>query len=285
MAVNGASAAQGGRTDGGGAERARGIDAERATPDGGTATGKMRAIKSAPDTGDAGRAIETTRSAVGSGGGSAPGGEGAGPPEGRGSAGIRGMLGEWNRIEAGEMLRIVRGRLAAVERIEAGAGHGGAGAPRGMHGCILESPWLLDPSWAGYRREPRCARLLLDAHPGGGPAGAGGRLGLLAVGAGNTLHVAELMRPDHSVTAGDMNRLLEYVTLAKDWIGGLAGGPYDDVTGHIVAGRIQGGAVETMVDEARGNRRYARTYADLLARARRLHEELGRKLACSVRGE
>lgn len=76
-----------------------------------------------------------------------------------------------------------------------------------------------------------------------------------------------------------MNQLFEYVGFVKSLMGSHPDGSYDDVTGHLVAGRIPDGPVRAMVDEARVHKRYARTYEDLMARARRMHEDYEKKLA------
>ena len=198
-------------------------------------------------------------------------------PEEPGSAKILDMFKTWNLIEATEMLRIVRGRLAAIEKLERMVDRGAREAPD-MHDYLLESPWILDPTWTYYRHELRYSKLLSETYPDGRLEGKDRRLDFLAIGIGNTLHVVELKRPDHNVTAGDMNQLLEYVGFVKSKIGNRPDRPYDDVTGYIVAGGISNGTVRIMVDEARANKRYARTYEDLMARARKIHEEFEKKL-------
>ena len=198
-------------------------------------------------------------------------------PEEPGSAKILDMFKTWNLIEATEMLRIVKGRLAAIEKLERMVDRGAREVPD-MHDYFLESPWILDPTWTYYRHEPRYSKLLSETYPDARLEGKDRRLDFLAIGIGNTLHVVELKRPDHNVTAGDMNQLLEYVGFVRSKMGNHPDSPYDDVTGYIVAGGISNGTVRIMVDEARENKRYARTYEDLMARARKIHEEFEKKL-------
>ena len=195
-----------------------------------------------------------------------------------GSAKMLDMFKTWNLIEAREMLRIVRGRLAATAKLAQLADDNAKEVPD-MHRYILESPWLLDPTWTRYRHEVRYSRMLSDKYPDRALDEGDRRMDLLAVGVGNTLHVVELKRPEHSVSADDMAQLMEYVSFVKGVMGCHPDGPYDDVTGHLVAGRIPEGVVSTMVDEAREHKRYARTYEDLVARARRMHEAFEKKLA------
>ena len=195
-----------------------------------------------------------------------------------GSAKMLDMFKTWNLIEAREMLRIVRGRLAAIAKMAQMIGHNAWEVPD-MHRYFLESPWILDPTWTHYRHEARYSRILSDKYPDRSLDEKDRRMDLLAVGVGNTLHVVELKRPGHSVSADDLVQLMEYVYFVESLMGSHPDGPYDDVTGHLVAGQIPEGAVRTMIDEARDHKRYVRTYDDLMARARRLHEDFEKKLA------
>lgn len=195
-----------------------------------------------------------------------------------GSAKILDMFKTWNLIEAREMLRIVRGRLAAIAKLAHLVDQNAREVPD-MHRYFLESPWVLDPTWTHYQHEVRYSRILSDKYPDRDLDEKDRRMDLLAVGIGNTLHVVELKRPGHSVSVEDMNQLFEYVRFVKSMMGSHPDDPYDDVTGHLVAGRIPEGAVREMVDEAKAYKRYARTYEDLMARARKIHEDFEKKLA------
>ena len=198
-------------------------------------------------------------------------------PDEPGSAKILDMFKTWNLIEAREMLRIVRGRLAAIAVLAKLVGRDAREVPD-MHRYFLASPWILDPTWTDYRHEARYSKILSDTYPDDKLDEADRRMDFLAIGMGNTLHVVELKRPGHKVSDTDMNQLLRYVNFVKSKTGSHPDSPYDDVTGYVVAGAIPDGAVRTMVDEARAHKRYARTYEDLMARARKIHEAFARKL-------
>ena len=198
-------------------------------------------------------------------------------PEEPGSARILDMFKTWNLIEAREMLRIVRGRLAAIAELAQLVDRNSREVPD-MHDYFLESPWILDPTWTEYRHEARYSKILSERYPDDKLGEKDRRIDFLAIGVGNTLHVVELKRPGHGVSKADMNQLLEYVEFVKSRMGSHPDSPYDDVTGYVVAGGIPQGAVRTMVDEARAHKRYARTYEDLMARARRIHEAFEKKL-------
>ena len=195
-----------------------------------------------------------------------------------GSAKILDMLKTWNLIEAREMLRIVRGRLAAIAKLAQMVDRDAREVPD-MHRYFLESPWILDPTWTDYRHEVRYSKIVSEAYPDHALDEKDRRMDFLAIGMGNTLHVVELKRPGHSVSTDDMIQLLEYVDFVKSKMGSHPDIPYDDVTGHLVAGRIPEGAVKKMVDEARVHKRYVRTYEDLMARAKKIHEAFEKKLA------
>ena len=195
-----------------------------------------------------------------------------------GSAKILDMFKTWNLIEAREMLRIVRGRLAAIAKLAQLVDRNAREVPD-MHMYFLESPWILDPTWTHYRHELRYSDILAAKYPDRVLDEKDKRMDFLTIGIGNTLHVVELKRPGHSVNTTDMTQLMEYVDFVKSTMGSDPDGSYDDVTGHLVAGRIPDGPVRRMVDEARAHKRYAKTYEDLMARAKRIHEAFEKKLA------
>lgn len=198
--------------------------------------------------------------------------------DGPGSAKILDMLKTWNLIEARGMLRMVRGRLAAIARLAQLVDRSAREVPD-MHMYFLESPWILDPTWTHYRHELRYSEILAERYPDRALDEKDKRMDFLTIGIGNTLHVVELKRPGHSVNTTDMVQLMEYVDFVKSTMGGDPDGPYDDVAGHLVAGRILDGPVRRMADEAGVHRRYAKTYGDLMARARMAHEALEKRLA------
>lgn len=194
-----------------------------------------------------------------------------------GSAKMLYMLKTWNQIEVREMLRIVRGRLAAIAKLAQLVDRDAREVPD-MHRYFLESPWIRDPTWTDYRHEVRYSKIVSEAYPDRSLDEKDRRMDFLAIGMGNTLHVIELKRPGHSVSTDDMIQLLKYVDFVKSRRGRHPVSSYDDVSGHMVAGRIPEGAVKSMVDEAKAQR-YVRTYEDLMARARRIHEAFEKKLA------
>ena len=198
-------------------------------------------------------------------------------PEEPDSARMLDVFKTWNLIEAREMLRIVRGRLDAIEKLTQLVDRDAREMPE-MHRYFLESPWILDPAWTDYRHEARYSKILSEQYPEGGLEEKDRRMDFLAIGTGNTLHVVELKRPKHRVSAADMNQLLSYVDFVKSKMGSHPDSPYYDVTGYVVAGGIPEGPVRTMIDEAKADKRYARTYEDLMARARKIHEDFEKKL-------
>ena len=198
-------------------------------------------------------------------------------PEEPDSARMLDVFRTWNLIEAREMLRIVRGRLDAIEKLAQLVDRDAREMPE-MRRYFLESPWILDPAWTDYRHEARYSKILSERYPEDGLDEKDRRMDFLAIGTGNTLHVVELKRPKHRVSAADMNQLLSYVDFVKSKMGSRPDGPYYDVTGYVVAGGIPEGPVRTMIDEAKANKRYARTYEDLMARARKIHEDFEKKL-------
>ena len=199
------------------------------------------------------------------------------PPE-PASADILDVFKTWDLIEAREMLRIVKGRLESIERL-AGMVDSGAKEVPDMHRYFKKWPWILDPTWTQWRDEVRYSEILARKYPDKDLDEANRRIDFMAIGVGDTVHVVELKRPGYAIDSDDMAQLKRYVAFVADYTGNNPNRPYKSVAGYIVASRIKDDR-DTVFDvrEAAGNRRYVRTYEDLMARARRLHEEYRQKL-------
>lgn len=199
-------------------------------------------------------------------------------PEVPESAKILDMFKTWSLLEAREMLRIVRGRLTAIETLEQLVKRNAKEVPD-MHEYFKESPWILDPTWTDWHHELSYSKMLSEKYPEEQLKEKDRRIDFVATAVGNTLHVVELKRPEHKVTYADMRQLLDYVGFAKKQWGNHPERLHRDVVGYIVAGGIRDDHVtKTTVDEAAEHKRYVKTYNDLVDHARKTHEEFVKKL-------
>ena len=193
------------------------------------------------------------------------------------SATILSMFATWNLIEAREILRIVKGRMVAITTF-AGMVDRGAREVPDMHQYFKKWPWIIDPAWTQWRDEVRYSKVLAEAYPREGLDGKDRQMDFLAIGVGDTIHVVEIKRPGHRVDSGDMDQLLDYVSFVEERLGNAPGG-YKVVAGYIVASGIRDDRLTRVrVKEAAINRRYVRTYEDLIVAAKRLHEDYEAKL-------
>ena len=201
-----------------------------------------------------------------------------GLPEEPASAEILDVFKTWDLIEAREMLRIVRGRLDAIERLADMVDSGAKEVPD-MHKYFKKWPWILDPTWTQWRDEVRYSEILAREYPDKQLGEADRRIDFMAIGVGDTMHVVELKRPGYSIGSDDMTQLKRYVAFVEDHIGNDPDRPYKSVAGYIVASSVRKDR-DTVYDvrNAVRGRMYVRTYEDLMARARHLHEECRKKL-------
>ena len=193
------------------------------------------------------------------------------------SATILSMFAMWNLIEAREMLRIVTGRMEAITTFAEMVDRGAREVPD-MHQYFMKCPWIIDPAWAQWRDEVRYSKVLAEEYPKEGLDEKDRQMDFLAIGVGDTIHVVELKRPGHKVDSGDMDQLLDYVTFVEERMDNAPGG-YKVVAGYIVASGIRDDRLTRVrVKEAASNRRYVKTYEDLVVAAKRLHEDYEKKL-------
>lgn len=193
------------------------------------------------------------------------------------SATILSMFATWNLIEAREILRIVQGRMEAITRFADMVDRGVKEVPD-MHQYFKKWPWIIDPTWTQWRDEARYSQILAEAYPEEGLGEKDRQMDFLAIGVGDTIHVVELKRPGHKVDSGDMDRLFDYVTFVEEKMGNARGG-YGVVAGYIVASGIRDDRLtRARVREGASNRRYVKTYDDLIVAAKRLHEDYEGKL-------
>ena len=193
------------------------------------------------------------------------------------SATILSMFATWNLIEAREILRIVKGRMVAITTFAGMVDRGVREVPD-MHQYFKKWPWIIDPAWTQWRDEVRYSKVLAGAYPKAGLDEKDRQMDFLAIGVGDTIHVVELKRPGHRVNSGDMDQLLDYVTFVEEMLGNAPGG-YKVVAGYIVASGIRDDRLtKVRVKEAASNRRYVKTYEDLIVAAKNLHEDYEKKL-------
>ena len=194
------------------------------------------------------------------------------------SAEILDVFKTWDLIEAREMLRIIRGRLDAIKRLAGMVDRGVREVPE-VREYFKKWPWILDPTWTQWRNEARYSKILAREYPDKQLDEADRRIDFMAIGVGDTVHVVEIKRPGYAIGSRDMAQLKQYAAFVEDAIGNDPDRLYKGVAGYIVASDIRKDR-DTRYDVRHfaGFRLYVRTYEDLMARAKDLHEDYRKKL-------
>ena len=185
---------------------------------------------------------------------------------------------ECNMVEAGEMARIVKSRLDAIERLVKFMNENAREVPT-MHDYFKDSPWMLDPTWTKWQDEVHYSELLKERFPDKKLDEANRRIDFLAISIGDTVHVIELKRPQYHVRSDDFVQLSNYVGFIKSTIGNDPKRGHRDVVGYLVVGyRSSNPGVQETTRTYENSRYYLRTYNDLVTSARRLHQHFMDKL-------
>ena len=188
------------------------------------------------------------------------------------------MFEEWDVIEAREITRIVKGRLETIERLGRHIDANAKEVPT-IHQYFKKWPWILEPTWTHWQDEVRYSKLLEENFPDEDLDEPDRRIDFLAVGVGDTIHVVELKRPKYKIKLKDLDQLIDYVEFIRERLGNDPTRSRNSVAGYIIAGGAHDDRVmRHRLKSAMSDRIYIRTYEDLIATARELHQEFQEKL-------
>ena len=149
------------------------------------------------------------------------------------------LIGEWRIFEAREVLRLSDGRLDIIEKL-AEYMKSNALEVKEVQPLFEENGWLVNPVWVNVTGQNTYTELLrkncveptelLDSNR---------RMDILGYDDGGTLHIVELKRPHHKLTAKDLTQVESYVLWARANI--LNGGPDSPkyVDGLLIVGEIE----------------------------------------------
>jgi hypothetical protein len=185
---------------------------------------------------------------------------------------------EWGIIEAREILRIVRGRMATIRQFVKFVKEDAKEKPT-IHNFFRQWPWLIDPTWTQWSDEVYFSQILRENYPDDSLEEADRRIDFVCIGAGDTVHVVELKRPSHKIDAKDLEQLLAYVGFVRDRLGNAPERNYRDASGYIIGGGVSNDSLtKEKIKALYGVRMYVRRYDDLIVIAQRLHDDFDKKL-------
>jgi hypothetical protein len=183
---------------------------------------------------------------------------------------------EWELVEAKEMARVTRGRIATIEKLADLIERNALEVPV-LHNFLKEFPWVIDPRWQLVDDEVYFSALLREHFPESDDVPEEDRrIDFLCVNEGETLVVVEIKRPRSRVSEADLGQIETYVNFVRDQVMKSSDEGMRDraVTGYLLCGTV----VDTF--NSRGRVRnlanagiYVRHYGQLLDMVRKNHSE------------
>jgi len=183
---------------------------------------------------------------------------------------------EWEIVEAKEMMRVTKGRITTIEKLQELIETNALEVPT-LHNFLKEFPWVLDPRWTLVADEKTYTDLLRKEFPqDANEAEDDRRIDFLCVKESNDLIVVEIKRPKSRVSTKALAQIEEYVAFMRDYSGKTT----DPEVGHrkVVGYLLCGDLVNTYqvrqrTDNLKNNDIYVRKYTDLLAMVKSIHKE------------
>ena len=190
---------------------------------------------------------------------------------------ILGLFREWQVVEAMEMTRVAKGRIATIEKLQNLIDSDALEVPT-LHGFLKEFPWVIDPRWTMVDDEVEFTRLLREKFPEPNDLPEKNRrIDFLCVRESTNLVVVEIKRPSLKASSKELNQIEDQINFARDRISKTTDAEtgYTNAIGYLLCGDM----VNTY--QVAGKRKnlaasgiYVRLYSDLLGMARRVHREL-----------
>lgn len=182
---------------------------------------------------------------------------------------------EWEIVEAKEMSKVTRGRIATIEKLEKMIADNALEVPD-LHNFFKEFPWALDPRWHLVADEVRYSKLLRDHFPESDVPESDRRIDFLCVAEGDTLVVVEIKRPHSVAGRKELDQIRDYVGFLRHLFQNSTDGSHrpSHVIGYLFCGSISSDpmAVQNM-NMLRAAQIYVRQYSDLLGMVKRSHGE------------
>ena len=179
---------------------------------------------------------------------------------------------EWQIVEAKEMERVTRGRIATIEKLQKLIKTNALEIPT-LHKFLREFPWVIDPRWDLVADEISYTSLLREHFPQNSDVPeTNRRIDFLCVSERTNLVVVEIKRPKSQASVDDLLQIERYVNFLRARVRQSTDSRYEDVTGYLLCGGlVNNDEVREKKDNLAAARIYIRMYTDLLDTVKRVH--------------
>jgi hypothetical protein len=183
---------------------------------------------------------------------------------------------EWEIVEAKEMMRVTKGRITTIEKLQELIETNALEVPT-LHNFLKEFPWVLDPRWTLVADEKTYTDLLRKEFPqDANETEDDRRIDFLCVKESNDLIVVEIKRPKSKVGTKALAQIEEYVAFMRDYAGKTTDPEvsHRKVVGYLLCGDLVNTyQVRQRTDNLKNNDIFVRKYTDLLAMVKSIHKE------------
>jgi hypothetical protein len=180
---------------------------------------------------------------------------------------------EWETLDAIEMIRVVEGRLEAIEKFQELVTLKAKEVPT-LHKFIVDNPWLLDPTWDYLDDEVDFRKKLLERFPESRIVPEKNRrIDFLCLGYGTVLNVIELKGARSPIGRRELEQLEQYVDHVRTLQGTDPTASYSTIVGYTIGGQLsRSSEVHQKAERLQRDSMYVRTYADLRKRVLAVHK-------------
>jgi hypothetical protein len=181
---------------------------------------------------------------------------------------------EWEYVEAKEMLRVTRGRIETVEKLESLIKQNALEVPT-LHKFLKEFPWVIDPRWSLVSDETTYSQLLRTQFPEPTELPEiDRRIDFLCVSEGDSLIVVEIKRPLVKASKLQLDQIEEYVLFMREHVEKTTDPDMRlrRVTGYLLVGdTVDTPQTRGRIKNLQAAGIYVRLYSDLLRMVKNLH--------------
>jgi len=183
---------------------------------------------------------------------------------------------EWEVVEAKEMMRVTKGRIATIEKLQHLIDENALEVPI-LHNFLREFPWVLDPRWTLVADELAYSKLLRNKFPEGTGVEEGDRrIDFLCVKESNNLVVVEIKRPKSKASIPQLTQIENYVNFMREYSTRTTDPELRNrtVVGYLLCGDlVDTGAARQKINNLSKADIFVRRYSDLLRMVKASHKE------------